>query len=298
MKEKERGSVAVIVLVGLVAILGFGAIVVDGGQVYYQRGKLQSAADAAALAGARVLATQGAHAAQQQALAVALLNGLKPSEVVVAVSLANHEVTVNTTREVNFGLARAINHSTSEVSAAATAGGLALSGVRNVAPLGIVWEQFVYNQQYDLKVGAGGGTSGWYGALSLGGNGASTYRQNMAQGWTGLLRVGDLVPTEAGNMVNPTRQGLQERLNSCNHTPTCTYLSFAPRCPRLMIVPVIAPPVGGQVRVLGFAGFFVDQFVGQGGGDNFIRGRFIEFVAEGEAGPAGYYGALTIKLTK
>lgn len=298
MRERERGSIAIIVLVGLVAILGFGAVVVDGGQLYYTRGKLQSATDAAALAGARVLAKQGVYVAEQQALAVAQANGLTPSELTVTVNQANQEVTVSAKRQVNFGLAKVINHSASEVGASATAGGLAISAMRNVAPLGIIWEDFVFNQQYDLKVGAGSGTSGWYGALSLGGSGASTYRQNMAQGWTGLLRVGDLVPTESGNMVNPTRQGVQDRLNSCNHIPTCTYLAYAHKCPRLLIVPVITPPAGGQVKVLGFAGFFVDQYVGQGGGDNFIRGRFIEFVAEGEAGPAGYYGAMTIKLTK
>jgi Flp pilus assembly protein TadG len=49
----ERGATAVVVALLLVPLLGFAAIAVDIGAVYAERARLQTAADAAALAVAR-----------------------------------------------------------------------------------------------------------------------------------------------------------------------------------------------------------------------------------------------------
>ncbi|WP_427016405.1 TadE/TadG family type IV pilus assembly protein [Pseudarthrobacter sp. P1] len=48
--DNERGAAAVIVAILMVALLGFGAISVDIGMMYAERGQLQNGADAAALA--------------------------------------------------------------------------------------------------------------------------------------------------------------------------------------------------------------------------------------------------------
>ncbi len=53
--EGERGAVAVIVSIGLVALLALVGLVVDGGNAFSQRRQMQNAADAAALAGANAL---------------------------------------------------------------------------------------------------------------------------------------------------------------------------------------------------------------------------------------------------
>ena len=50
--SRRRGAVAVFVVVSLVTLLGFAALAVDVGRLYVARSELQSAADAAALAGA------------------------------------------------------------------------------------------------------------------------------------------------------------------------------------------------------------------------------------------------------
>lgn len=50
--KDQKGSVLVITAVIMVVILGFAALAIDGGHMYYQKSHLQSAADAAALAGA------------------------------------------------------------------------------------------------------------------------------------------------------------------------------------------------------------------------------------------------------
>lgn len=51
-------------------------------------------------------------------------------------------------------------------------------------------------------------TPGNFGAVALGGNGASNYRSNIINGYSGTVRVGDVLTTEPGNMVGPTRQGV------------------------------------------------------------------------------------------
>jgi hypothetical protein len=70
----------------------------------------------------------------------------------------------------------------------------------------------------DNKVNDGcpaGTTSGNYGMLDLGGgSGCDSYRENIVSGAD--VTVHSLVPTEPGNCVGPTEQGLKDRLNACS----------------------------------------------------------------------------------
>jgi len=60
-----------------------------------------------------------------------------------------------------------------------------------------------------------GGTSGNYGLLDLGGGeGCNAYRDNIVSGAD--VTVNSLVPSEPGNCVGPTEQGLEDRLNACS----------------------------------------------------------------------------------
>jgi Flp pilus assembly protein TadG len=54
-RGQQRGSVAVLVAVTMVVLLGFASLVIDIGNLYRVRGQLQNAADSAALAGAQEL---------------------------------------------------------------------------------------------------------------------------------------------------------------------------------------------------------------------------------------------------
>lgn len=54
--REDRGANMVIVALGLVALLSLGGVAVDGSNAYYQQQRMQIAADAAALGGARALA--------------------------------------------------------------------------------------------------------------------------------------------------------------------------------------------------------------------------------------------------
>ena len=64
----DSGAVAVVVALLSVALLGFGAIVIDAGQLYAERRELQNGADAGALAVAQTCAAGGCDAASAAAL--------------------------------------------------------------------------------------------------------------------------------------------------------------------------------------------------------------------------------------
>ena len=52
----ERGQVLVLLVLGMVVLLGFTALAVDGGMVYADRRQAQNASDASSLAGGSVAA--------------------------------------------------------------------------------------------------------------------------------------------------------------------------------------------------------------------------------------------------
>jgi Flp pilus assembly protein TadG len=53
--KNERGAIAIIVAIALPVFLGFAALAIDLSNLYVARNELQNAADAGALAGARIL---------------------------------------------------------------------------------------------------------------------------------------------------------------------------------------------------------------------------------------------------
>lgn len=73
---EEKGSVMIMVVLALVVLIGFTGLVIDGGQAYMTKSRLQNAADAAALAGAQSLPTAGT--AANAAITYAGHNGMKP----------------------------------------------------------------------------------------------------------------------------------------------------------------------------------------------------------------------------
>lgn len=74
--ENESGSALVMVAISLVALLGFTALVIDGGRLYIEKSKLQKALDSAVLGGAQELHLQdGGDEAKQVASRISQNNG-------------------------------------------------------------------------------------------------------------------------------------------------------------------------------------------------------------------------------
>ncbi|MCC7498791.1 MAG: hypothetical protein IT160_14515 [Bryobacterales bacterium] len=73
--RNERGAILLLTAIGLVVLLTFAALTIDGGLLELEKTRLQTAADAAALAAARDLPGAGDARLMESARASAALNG-------------------------------------------------------------------------------------------------------------------------------------------------------------------------------------------------------------------------------
>lgn len=301
--QDEKGSALVLVAINMVILLGFAALVIDVGFLAASRHKLLNAVDAAALAGARELPSNPDRA-RAVAAEYASLNGAESIEA--EVSPDNTSLTVKARKELSYFLAPVLGFRRGEAQAQATARIGGIRAVKKAAPLAVPWHDYQFGAKYTLKQAAGQESPlgpGNYSALSLGGTGANKYEDNLKYGYPGWLKVGDVVPTETGNMSHPTRRAIEYRIALCQHSPPCTPEQFEPDCPRILIVPVYDPSTvgGGQVTsitIIGFAAFLVEQVKGEGN-QNYIEGYFIRTIVAGEADPQQPdYGLEGIKLVK
>jgi hypothetical protein len=111
---------------------------------------------------------------------------------------------------------------------------------------------------------------------SIGGN---DYRNNIASCNPNLVKMGDYMVPENGNMVGPTQQGTSSLIakdpnaywdTACN----CVKGSAFPVSPRIRIVPLYNPVVyaqgrqtgksGPQLQVVNYLGFFIEAMNGSG----------------------------------
>ncbi|MCL6638088.1 MAG: hypothetical protein K6T80_00215 [Firmicutes bacterium] len=305
----QGGFALVLVTAGMVALLGFAALVADIGTLILEKERLANAVDAAALAGAKELPANPALAVSV-AEAYASQNGCEPDPPAVTAGngYPDSKIIVQATKEVKFTFARVLGFNSGTVSARAAAGVAGLTSVKGAAPLAVPNQSFQFNTRYILKQGSNSPEPsplgpGTYGALSLGGNGAANYEDNLKYGYEGKLAVGDVVDTETGNMSNPTKRAIDYRIALCNHTPPCSPSSFDPGCPRILIIPVYEPLLVEQgqvkkIKISGFAAFLVDRVNGQGN-ENYIEGYFIRMVIEGDSSPGqADFGLAGVKLVE
>jgi len=300
--KTESGTVAVLLALAMIVLAGFTALVTDAGLLYMNQGKLENGLDSAVLAGAQELPFDP-QAALDAAGQYAEMNGINEEEFTFELSPDYRSISGNAERRVGMLFARVLGVDGAGVKATARARVDPVSAVNGVAPFGVLNYDYSFGDVILLKEGAGGNFyAGWYGALSLGGTGASIYLENVRHGYDGEIKIGDVIQIEAGNMSGPTKQGIEYRISQCSHTPSCTMDCFADGCPRILIIPIInieEIDYGGHVfsvRVVGFGAFLVDEYVGHGN-DNEVRGTFIRYVIPGTGSDsASDFGLYEAKL--
>ncbi len=287
----ERGSVVVLLTLAVSVLAGAAALVADIGVAYVRQQRLAVAADAAALAGGQALHL-GAAQARQAALDNAAKNGISPGNIVVTPAQDNRALTVRVISPMETFFAPALGINTGgELSAAARVAGGSPAAVHGAAPLAVRRQEFVFGLEYILKVGAGdqddsiGLGVGNFGALALGKAGAKTYEENLTHGYPGLLRVGDVVETQTGNISGPTKRAIDFRLAQ-PQAQQCSPGNRVRDCPRILLVPVYEPLAAGgsqvkAIRVVGFAAFYVEDVAGQGR-ESYVTGRFVEIYHGGQ----------------
>ena len=298
----ERGSAIVIFALGVTMFFGFLSFVADSGLLFFNEAKLTNAVDASVLAGAQELPYYPS-AAVVKAINYAVANGLDANEVDVEVFDSNKKIKVTSTKNVKLLFGKVLGIESGEVEHTAVAEVAAIVGVGGAAPLGIEKHEFEFGQQYTLKVGAGDTSElegemspGWFGALALGGPGANTYENNLTYGYSGNLKIGDIIDIQTGNISGPTKKAIDYRIAEDKHTPYCTVDHFARNCSRLIKVPVIEPVAQKEVKIIGFSMFLIDDVTGSGN-ESYVKGKFVKTITSGEIDPSSQdFGLVGVRL--
>lgn len=296
MWKKEEGIALVLVALAFPVFLVLLGLVVDVGYLYYQRVRLINTVDAAALAGVQEL-PYSSYEAHQVAREYTLMNHplVRNLSTQVDDTASQIEVTVQLAAPVFFLRILGIEEVTLSARSKAQVG--SISGYNNVVPLGVVQQHFQFGQQYYLKLGTGeegDNQQGNFGAVALGGRGASTYLDNLVNGYRDWVRVGDLIFTETGNMAGPTIQGISTRISQGTST---SFLTATIHCPRVVIVPIVHTldvPGRKEVEVVGFAAFYLEDQIS--GKDTYIVGRFMELALDATVGMAPGFGLRAYRL--
>jgi Flp pilus assembly protein TadG len=319
MKKLSRGQTAVIMGLAIPILVGAVALGTDIAMLYLNYIQLQKAADAAALAGANYL-PDNAQTATSTAQAFAVNNGVKVSEITSnSVGANNASITVSLRRTVPYYFARVLGLTNGVVSVSATSGpqyppntvnapsksaippggdnngnnGITCSntGSCGLLPFGLD-SHTTYTDGAAINLQQGQVGPGNWDLLALGGTGGNNLRTNIANGYNGMITVGDWITTEPGKKVGPVDQGIQDRLDlAASVDPSGTYSSHKLTNPRMVILPVVnwtGQNGRKQVQVTAFASFWIDSYSG-----GQVSGHFISQVIPNSYGDpnAPYFGA-------
>lgn len=293
----DEGFATVIVAMAMSVIIGFTALGTDLGLVYLNKLRISNALDSGVLAGVQELPDKP-QAALNIATEYAVANGLKEGEFDFELGEDNRSITGRASRELGLFFARAVGITSTSVNLRSKAQIAPITGARGVVPFGVGQGDYTVGEDVILKLGAGNpDCHGSFGALRMGGNGASVYQDNIQNGSSDLIKIGDVINVETGNMSGPTSKGIAYRINQCHHVPQCSIHSYVEGCSRICTVPLgIYSMDNGSNKsftVTGFAAFLIDEYVGNGK-DNELHGSFIKYIAFGtsseEAQDFGLYG--------
>ena len=207
----ENGQVLVIVALFMIALLAVMALVLDGGNIYLQRRRMQNAADAGALAGTRVLALNGTTAeAQAKAQEYAAQRNGADS---VQVTINAQGITVVACENVQMTFAQVIGLQSVMVCARAGAAFAPISAAGGVAPISILDFPYQFDVPYviwdddvDRDPLAGyisGSYRGWLNLpcvlpMSCGDAGAENLKDWMRNGYEGMTYVDTWIKGDGG----------------------------------------------------------------------------------------------------
>jgi hypothetical protein len=158
MTKLENGQILILVALMMVGILGITVLVIDVGGMNLTRTQLQSAADAAALAGARNLPGNPT-LARSAATTYAAANGISGDNVTITIASDNKSMTVAINRTSPSLFAKILGSSNSTVSAHSTAQVGIAASVPWIVPFAIAKPAaFNYDNDYVLRLYGAGST--------------------------------------------------------------------------------------------------------------------------------------------
>lgn len=284
----EAGVTAVFTALSLSVLLGFVGLAIDGSNAYYQQQRMQIAADAAVLAGSRVLALgQSPADAQSAAQTLAQLNGAQ--DVTVTIEAGDREIQVVTGRTFETFFARIVGQNEMTVRATARAGIVVVGQMGNLMPMTIQCTQgattcFEYDKTYNL----------WDSNANQPGN----------LGWVRWASTDS--PSEQillNNIKYPSNSGVRAIQTLIWGTTGATVSGDVERAlqewsGKTVTIPLYSTVTGNgsnaRYTISGFAQFVISEVNFK---DKIVRGKFVRNVAPGEAvDGAPDYGTRDVRM--
>jgi len=320
----EKGAVAIIIAVGLVALMLAVAMTIDVGSLFEERRLLQTVADSAALAGAQEL-PEDPDEAIQKAIDYANNNygeNVDSIDVEISSTLATDDTITVTVLNPDAPLyfARVTGKDSTLVGAQSRAIVAKPRGVGNVVPWGLdkeYYDTWVPGGDYPLKYHTPQ-EPGNFMAVDLDGlpgGGSNDYVDRIKYGYDDLLYVGDTIYTETGNMAGPTVSATNDRVGVPIGDGWEDFFSLTDPCEggykltgvdtQFIIIPIISleDVEGGKpVIIEGFVTLIVTSIEGVNPGESEIIATFVNralIKTEGAAiDPVGPEGLRVIRLIK
>ncbi|MBC7263109.1 MAG: Tad domain-containing protein [Chloroflexi bacterium] len=294
--HRQRGQVWVFVAILMLVLLGILAVALDGSNAYLNRRQAQNAADAGALAGARLLAL-GASPAEVEAAATEYAvqrNGADSCQV----TILGNTVRVSTTKRTSTFFAGVVGISEVEALAEAAATFGAPDSAGGLRPIAIKNFPYVYGEEYAIWDDnpdedpnpetthiIAGSYRGWLNlscaypaSCSVG---SDDLKEWMANGYQGTVQVGSWLRGDPGTRASVLKQA---------QVGTEVIIAVYDDIRNLY-------PGKEYYHVIKFAVFHITE-VKATGNPKYIEGRFIRHVQMGNpsGGPDG--GLRVVRLTK
>ncbi|MDP4180910.1 MAG: Tad domain-containing protein [Bacillota bacterium] len=295
--RSNKGSSLIIFTITITIVLGIAALTLDIGDVVIEKAKLSNAVDAATIAGAQELVTDKFNAANvvDEYMDTNVSDYINLKKVIDS---DDRGIEVSSEKNVKYFFANVLGFNNKNVKATAKARVENISSLKGIRPIAVVQQTFTYGKLYTLKEGGGGGSTGNYAPIDLGGTGARVYGDNLLNGYSGTINVGDIILTETGNIAGATQTSINSIIGQCADT----YDNYSLNCPRVLFLPVVNTlSVNGKkaIQVLGFATFFLEGFSNDVNGQVDVIGRFITYCMDGKTSSTiSDFGTYGIRLVK
>lgn len=316
-RDWERGSTLVLTGIAMAVLIGFTALAVDGGYLYFRHTELQDVADAVALAAARQLAaTSGSGSAKQSAAFQAALscvqrNGFAASDIAgysfdvtkgdeggrLALSFpaGTSEARVALSLNAKAFFAKVLSFNETSLGVTATAEIIRHDGAwdtTDLIPLAYFQGDYETGTKVEMTLSPGDGVKGNYGFLNLGC--PCKFRDYLKNGYPGTIKMGDVVETNPGVNHGHVKNAMAGRLSGCVHGCSMTpEVSITEPCPRVVVVPMVAgfQEACGKstVTITGFIKVFIEDY-------NHSTKVLSAWVLGQASGPPGYTGTEALSL--
>lgn len=267
----EEGAVLIYASLSLMVLLGFAGLALDGGYAFTQRGRMQVAADAAALAGARLAALDASSAEiSSHVKSVAYTNGA--TQVEWQLIKDGDAIRVNTSRTYETWFAKLFGLHDITLGATAEAEAFSLDGFTELLPLTTMCTDAGFTEGtvytfWDLDM-TQPGSFGWLdwdgGSAGNGELAANISNPSQSDYW----HIGEWIP--AGPAVKNSlavRRAVRQWLGNPVTIPLYSDVSGRGH--------------NATYRICGFAEFIITGYKFKGG-DKWIQGMFVRNIKNGE----------------